>query len=51
MCLAKNREAARVKAMIAKLQLDVHRLNNVINPIPQPILADHVEDPSEEDKG
>ena len=49
MRLAENREAARVRALfhdemreeelitrIAELQLDVHRLNNIINPIPQP---------------
>ena len=63
MCLAENREAARVRALfqaelreqelihqIAELQLDVHRLHNVINPIPQPVLADHEEDPSEDDQ-
>jgi len=35
---------------IAELQLDVHCPNNVINPIPQPVPADHEEDPSEEDQ-
>ena len=63
MRLAENREAARVRALfqaevreqelihrIAELQLDVHRLNNVINPIPHPIPINHEEDPSEEDQ-
>ena len=63
MRLAKNREAARVRALfqaevreqelihrIAELQLNVHRLNNVISPIPHPIPVNHEEDPSEEDQ-
>ena len=63
MRLAENREAARVRALsqaefrekelinrIAELQLDVHRLNNVINPIPHFVPANHEEDPSEEDQ-
>jgi len=63
MRLAENRESARVRALfqaeirekqlihrIAELQLDVHRLNNIINPIPHPIPVDHEEDPSEEDQ-
>jgi len=62
MRLAENREAARVRALvhakireeelisrIAELQLDVHRLNNIINPIPHPVPVNHEEDPSEED--
>ena len=63
MRLAENREAARVRALfhaemreeelitrIAELQLDVHRLNNIINPIPQPAPFNHEEAPSEEDQ-
>jgi len=63
MRLTENREAARVRALfqaevreqelihrIAELQLDVHRLNNVINPIPHPVPVNHKEDPSEEDQ-
>ena len=63
MRLAENREVARVGALfqaevreqelihrIAELQLDVHRMNNVINPIPHPIPIIHEEDPSEEDQ-
>jgi len=63
MRLAENREAARVRALfqaeireeelihrIAELQLDVHRLNNIINPIPHPVPINHEEDPSEEDQ-
>ena len=60
--LAENREAARDRGLfqaevreqelihrIAELQLDVHRLNNVINPIPHPVPVNLEEDPSEED--
>ena len=63
MRLAENREAARVRALfqaelreqelihqIAELQLDVHRLNNVINPIPQPVPTDPEDEPSEEEQ-
>jgi len=63
MRLAENREAARVRALfhaeireeelihrIAKLQLDVHHLNNIINPIPHPVPVNQEEDPSEEDQ-
>jgi len=63
MRLAKNREAARVRALfhakireeelstrIVELQLDVHRLNNIINPIPHPVPFNHEEAPSEEDQ-
>ena len=63
MRLAENREAARVRALfqaklreqelvlqIAHLQLDVHRLNNMINPISQPIPADPEDEPSEEEQ-
>jgi len=63
MRLAKNREAARVRALfqaevreqelihrIAELQLDVHRLNNCINPIPHLVPIIHEEDLSEEDQ-
>jgi uncharacterized protein YhaN len=62
MRLAENREAARVRASfhaeireeelitrIVELQLDVHRLNNIINPIPHPVPINHDEAPSEED--
>ena len=62
MCLAENRETARVRALfqaevraqelihrIAELQLDVHHLSNVINPIPHPVPINHDEAPSEED--
>jgi len=61
--LAENREAARDRGLfqaevreqelihrIAELQLDVHRLNNVINPIPHPVPVNLEEDPSEEDQ-
>ena len=63
MRLAENREATRVRALfqaevteqklihrIAELQLDGHRLNNVINPIPHPVPVNHEQDPSEEDQ-
>jgi len=63
MRLAENREAARVRALfqaevreqelihrIAELQLDVHRLNNVINPIPHTDPVNHEEHPSEQDQ-
>jgi len=63
MRLAKNRETARVRALfhaeireeelitrIAELQLDVHRLNNIINPIAHPVPFNHEEAPSEEDQ-
>jgi len=63
MRLAENREAARVRALlyveireeelitrIAELQLDVHRLNNIINPIPHPVPFNQEEAPSEEDQ-
>jgi len=63
MRLAENREAARVRALfqaevreqelihrIAELHLDVHCLNNVINPIRHPVPINHEEDPSEEDQ-
>ena len=63
MRLAENREAARVRALfhveireeelitrIAELQLDVHHLNNIINPIPQPAPFNHEEALSEEDQ-
>jgi len=63
MRLAENRETARVRALfqaevraqelihrIAELQLDVHHLSNVINPIPHPVPINHEEDPSEEDQ-
>jgi len=63
MGLAENREAARVRALfhaefreeelitrIAELQLDVHRLNNIINPIPYTVPINHEEAPSEEDQ-
>jgi len=63
MCLTENREAVRVKALfhakireeelitrIAELQLDVHRLNNIINPIPRPVPINHEEAPIEEDQ-
>ena len=61
--MAKNGEAARVRALfhaemreeelitrIAELQLDVHRLNNIINPIPHPVPFNQEEVPSEEDQ-
>ena len=35
---------------IAELQLDVHRLNNIINPIPHLVPFNHEEAPSEEDE-
>jgi len=35
---------------IAELQLDVHRLNNIINPVPHPVPFNHEEAPSEEDE-
>jgi len=63
MRLAENREAARVRALfhaklmeeelitrIAELQLDVHHLNNIINPIPPPVPFNHEEAPSEKDQ-
>ena len=63
MRLAENREAARVRALfhaemreeelitrIAELQLDVYRLNNIINPIPHPVPLNLAEAPSEEDQ-
>jgi len=63
MRLAENREASRVRALfhaeireeglitrIAELQLDVHRLNNIINPIPHPVPFNHEEAPSEEEQ-
>jgi len=63
MCLAENRETARVRALfhaemreeelitrIAELQLNVHHLNNIINAIPHPAPFNHEEAPSEEDQ-
>jgi len=35
---------------IAELQLDVHHLNNIINPIPHLVPVNHEEEPSEEDQ-
>jgi len=56
MRLAENREAPRVRALfhaeireeelitrIAELQLDIHCLNNTINPIPHPVPVNHEE--------